>query len=125
MSYAAVYTPSRSYDDIWESLYARRTYAATDNIIVDFQSQGHAMGEEFSTSERPRIDVRIIGTGKIQQVDIVKDNTFAYTAYPDVEEVSFSYTDSAIEPGAHYYYVRVIQADNNMAWGSPIWVNFE
>ena len=125
MSYAAVYTPTRSYDDIWESLYARRTYASTDNIIVDFQSRGHAMGEEFSTSKPPRIDVRIIGTGKIQQVDIVKDNTFAYTAYPDVEEVSFSYTDAGIEAGTHYYYVRVIQADSNMAWSSPIWVNFE
>ena len=79
MSYAAVYTPERSYEDIWDSLRARRTYAATENIIVDFQSGGHAMGEEFSTDEPPRIDVRIIGTTKIQQIDIIKDNTFAYT----------------------------------------------
>jgi hypothetical protein len=124
ISYAAVYTPERSYDDIWDSLNARRTYAATENIIVDFQSGGHAMGEEFSTNEPPRIDVRIIGTTKIQQIDIIKDNTFAYTAHPDVSEVTFTYTDSDIEPGTHYYYVRVIQEDNNMAWGSPIWVNY-
>lgn len=124
MSYAAVYTPERSYDDIWDSLHARRTYAATENIIVDFQSGGHAMGEEFSTNEPPRMDVRIIGTTKIQQIDIIKDNTFAYTAHPDVSEISFTYTDSGIEPGTHYYYVRVIQEDNNMAWGSPIWVNY-
>ena len=125
MSYAAVYTPERSYEDIWDSLRARRTYAATENIIVDFQSGGHAMGEEFSTDEPPRIDVRIIGTTKIQQIDIIKDNTFAYTAHPDVDEVTFTYTDSDIEPGTHYYYVRVIQEDNNMAWGSPIWVNYK
>lgn len=125
MSYAAVYTPERNYDDIWDSLNARRTYAATENIIVDFQSGGHAMGEEFSTDEPPRIDVRIIGTTKIQQIDIIKDNTFAYTAHPDVDEVTFAYTDSDIEPGTHYYYVRVIQEDNNMAWGSPIWVNYK
>lgn len=125
ISYAAVYTPERNYDDIWDSLNARRTYAATENIIVDFQSGGHAMGEEFSTDEPPRIDVRIIGTTKIQQIDIIKDNTFAYTAHPDVDEVTFTYTDSNIEPGMHYYYVRVIQEDNNMAWGSPIWVNYK
>ena len=125
MSYAAVYTPERSYDGIWDSLHARRTYAATDNIIVDFQSGGHAMGEEFTTTEPPRIDVRIIGTGEIQQVDIIKDNTFIYTAHPDVSEVTFTYTDADIEPGTHYYYVRVIQQDNNMAWGSPIWVNYK
>ena len=125
MSYAAVYTPERSYDGIWDSLRARRTYAATDNIIVDFQSEGHAMGEEFTANEPPRLDVRIIGTGKIGQIDIVKDNTFVYTAQPDVSEVTFTYTDADIEPGTHYYYVRVIQQDDNMAWGSPIWVNYK
>jgi hypothetical protein len=122
MSYAAVYTPARTYTDIWESLAARRTYAATDNIIVDFQAMGHAMGEEFTATESPRLDVRIIGTGKIKQVDIIKDNTFIYTAHPGVEEVSFSYRDNEAAAGTHYYYVRVIQEDNNMAWASPIWI---
>ncbi len=125
MSYAAVYTPSRGYEDIWNSLWARRTYAATDNIIVDFRCQGHTMGEEFSTGQPPRIEVGVIGTGAIRQIDIIKDNSFVYTARPGVREVSFAYTDSAIEPGTHYYYVRVIQADTNMAWSSPIWVNYE
>ena len=124
MSYAAVYTPDRTYSDIWNSLHDRRTYAATDYIIVDFQSGGRPMGAEFSTSEPPRFDVRIIGTGKIKQIDVIKDNTFAYTAHPDVGEVTFSYTDSDIEAGSHYYYVRVIQEDDNMAWGSPIWVDY-
>ncbi len=125
MSYAAVYTPDRTYADIWDSLHARRTYASTDNIIVDFQSGGHAMGEEFSATEPPRFDVRIIGTGKIEQIDVIKDNTFAYTAHPDVSEVTFTYTDSAIERGTHYFYVRVIQEDSNMAWGSPIWIEYK
>ena len=83
------------------------------------------MGEEFSANAPPRFDVRIIGTGKIKQIDVIKDNTFAYTAHPDVSEVTFSYADSAIEQGSHYYYVRVIQEDNNMAWGSPIWVDYK
>ncbi len=124
MSYAAVYTPGRTYEEIWDSLHARRTYAATDNIIVDFQSGGHAMGEEFSASEPPRLDVRIIGTDRIGQIDVIKDNTFVYTAHPGVQEVVFSYTDSEIRPGTHYYYVRVVQEDGNMAWGSPVWVNY-
>ena len=124
MSYAAVYTPERTYEAIWDSLHARRTYAATDNIIVDFQSGGRAMGEEFAASEPPRLDVRVIGTGPVERIDVIKDNTFAYTAHPGVREVTFSYTDSEIEAGTHYYYVRVIQQDGNMAWGSPVWVNY-
>jgi hypothetical protein len=124
MSYAGVYVPERDYGSIWDSLYDRRTFAATDNIIVDFQCEGHAMGEEFSSSQPPRLDVRVIGTGKIRQVDIVKNNTFVYTAHPGVREVAFSYTDRAVEPGEHYYYVRVIQEDDNMAWASPIWITY-
>ena len=124
MSYAAVYTPERSYDGIWESMYARRTYAATDNIIVDFQCDGHAMGEEFATGRVPRLDVRVIGTARISQIDIVKDNTFVYTAHPDVREITLSYSDPDISRGSHYYYVRVIQEDNNMAWASPIWIDY-
>ena len=123
-SYAAVYTPERAYDSIWRSLYDRRTYAATDNIIVDFQSGDHAMGDEYTTAEPPRLEVGVIGTGEIEQIDIIKDNGFVYTAKPGVQELSFSYTDRSVEPGEHYYYVRVIQADGNMAWASPIWITY-
>ena len=124
MSYAAVYTPERSYEAIWDSLYARRTYAATDNIIVDFQCQGHAMGEAFATTEVPRLEIGVIGTGRIAEVAIIKDNEIVYQAQPDVAELSLAYTDRDIEAGEHYYYVRVIQEDENMAWASPIWVDY-
>ena len=125
MSYAAVYTPEVSYGAIWDSLYARRTYAATENIIVDFQCQGHAMGEELETTQTPRLEIGVIGTTKIKQLDIIKNNKIVYTAHPDVQELSMTYTDQAAEPGESYYYVRVIQDDDNMAWASPIWVTLK
>jgi hypothetical protein len=124
-SYAAVYTPERSYDGIWNSLYDRRTYAATDNIVVDFQSQGHAMGEAFTTQQRPRLEIGIIGTAKIRQIDVIRDNTFIYTAHPGAAELSLTLADTDAVPGPHYYYVRVIQEDGNMAWASPIWIEFK
>ncbi len=123
-SYAAVYTPERSYDGIWNSLYERRTYAATDNIVVDFQCLGHAMGESFTTKERPRLEIGIIGTATIRQIDIIRDNTFVYTSHPDVAEMSVTFADTEAQPGSHYYYVRVIQQDENMAWASPIWIDY-
>ncbi len=124
ISYAAVYTPARSYDAIWDALYDRRTYAATDNIIVDFQCQGHAMGEAFETAEVPRLEAAVIGTGPIKQIDVIKDNQIVYTFQPETNDVSFTYTDAAVSEGEHYYYVRVIQEDDNMAWASPIWVDY-
>ena len=124
MSYAAAYTPARNYADIWNSLYARRTYAATDNIIVDFQCAGRAMGAAFASNTVPKLEIGVIGADTIAQIDIIKDNKIVYTAHPGVEELSLTYTDRDVETGEHYYYVRVIQEDNNMAWASPIWIDY-
>jgi hypothetical protein len=121
-SYAAVYTPERSYGAIWDSLYGRRTYAATDNIIMDYQSGGYAMGDEYETDQAPKLEIGVIGTTKIAQLDIIKNNKIIYTVHPGVDELSLTYVDQAAEPGENYYYVRVIQEDDNMAWASPIWI---
>ena len=59
----------------------RRTYGATDNIIL---------------------------TGNLNQ-----------------KELTLSYLDKDPQPGAGYYYVRVIQDNREIAWGSPIWVKFQ
>ena len=124
MSYAAVYTPERTYGAIWDSLYDRRTYAATDNIIVDFQCQGHAMGEAFGSDQVPRLEIAVIGTDRIKEIAIIKDNEIVYTGHPGVRELSMTYTDRDVEPGEHYYYVRVIQDNDHMAWASPMWIDY-
>lgn len=38
---------------------------------------------------------------------------------------AFSFTDAQIQPGRNAYYVRVMQEDGEMAWSSPIYVNYE
>ena len=39
-----------------------------------------------------------------------------------VRDVRFSYTDEDDPNQGDYYYVRVRQANDAMAWSSPIWV---
>ena len=34
----------------------------------------------------------------------------------------FEFREQSLDPGDHYYYVRVEQEDGNVAWASPIWV---
>ena len=36
-------------------------------------------------------------------------------------DVSFAFTDHGERHG-DYYYVRVVQANDSMAWSSPIWI---
>ena len=53
ISYALVYTPDNERSPVLDSIRKRHTYGATDNIVLDFQANGHFMGDEFTTAERP------------------------------------------------------------------------
>ncbi len=103
---------------------ARHTYAATDNIIVDVRIGDHPMGDVFPYREIPVLKVRVAGTGKINRIEVIKNNTFVHTEMPGVSEAAFEYRDSDIKPGESYYYVRVEQAGGELAWSSPIWVQY-
>jgi hypothetical protein len=125
LSYGAVYSESFTREGIFRGLMDRRTYAATDTLILDVRLNGHLMGEEFATSETPTMDVQIWGTDVLEKVWIIKDGEVVYTRSPESAEVSFTWADSKAEPGKHYYYVRVIQRDEQIAWGSPVYVNLK
>ena len=76
------------------------------------------MGTEFETKEPPTFEILAIGTAAIARVDVIKDNAIVYTAAPNQREVSMSFTDKDVEPGEHYYYIRVLQEDEEIAWGN-------
>ncbi|MFQ5810674.1 MAG: hypothetical protein ACE5JM_13755, partial [Armatimonadota bacterium] len=82
------------------------------------------MGEEFAASRPPRLSVKIRGTRKIAQVGVCKNNQYVYSAQPDKQDVTFTYMDNDAQAGVNYYYIRVIQEDGQIAWSSPIWVEY-
>lgn len=124
ISYAAVYAEELTREGIFRALQARHAYAATDNIVVDVRVGDAIMGDSIRTDEIPQVRVSIRGTGPIHAIQIIKDNTYAYTVRPGVREASFTFRDIDARPGESYYYVRVQQEDGQMAWASPIWVDY-
>ena len=125
ISYALVYTNDPTREAIFDAIQKRRTYGATDNIILDYRIGEHFMGEEFSTSELEPLEIKVIGTDKIARIEIIKDEKVIYTATPGKQEVTLRYVDQDVAPGTSYYYARVIQSDREIAWASPIWVTFK
>ncbi|MCL4401124.1 MAG: hypothetical protein M1436_00465, partial [Acidobacteria bacterium] len=126
-SYAMIYTPDENRTDIVENMRHRHAYAATDNIIVDFQAEEpggkrHMMGEAFASSGAPKLRMKILGTDEIMQIDLIRNNEFLYTQKPGKKDFEFEYIDKSPKPGENYYYVRVMQQDGNLAWSSPIWI---
>jgi hypothetical protein len=122
ISFAAVWVKNVDRASIFESLRAKRTYAATDKIILDFTLGDHLMGEDVAVDTVPEFDVAVEGTAPVVRIDVIKDGTFVYASTPDSRTAKFKFRDQNFSGGESYYYVRVIQSDKNMAWASPIWV---
>jgi len=128
-SYTMIYTPSTARRDIVESMRKRHTYGATDNIVLDVRArdrQGREwmMGDAFEAAAAPVLHVKVLGTGTIDSVEVIKDGKFVYRTEPKADTAEFDFTDTAAGAGESWYYVRVMQADRNMAWASPIWVKY-
>jgi hypothetical protein len=125
ISYAMVYTPATSRAAIFDSIGKRRTYGATDNIILEFWLGDHFMGDDFTASAPLKVRVKAHGTGAIDTVHLIRDGAYVYKVAPGKQDVSFEYGDSAAGKGEHWYYVRVEQSNGELAWSSPIWVRYQ
>jgi hypothetical protein len=124
ISFAVAIAEAANRAAIFDAFKKRHCYAATDNIVLDVRSGDHLMGDEFSTDGPVTLRVLAHGTGPIQRVDIIKDFHHVYSAEPGKPRVEFSWTDlDATNRGPSWYYVRVVQSDGELAWGSPMWVN--
>jgi hypothetical protein len=124
-----ILAPELTREALFAALYDRRCYATSgEPIVLDFRVNGELMGSELTTPAPPQLAVSVLGTSPIRSIDIVR------SGYPfgglqclpgeGVRTLDLSMEDTMIIPGeTHYYYIRVLQEDGNMAWSSPIWVH--
>ncbi len=124
ISYAAFYVDRMERAAILEAAKARRSFAATDNLVIDFRMGGHFMGASFAADRPQAIQAHVAGTAPIARVDLIRGREIIYTAPGSGAEARFTFTDTASKPGEHYYYIRVEQSDGQVGWSSPIWVTY-
>ena len=121
-----VLTDDVSRQGIIDAFKKRHCYAATDNIILDVRSGDHLMGDTFDTSEKPALEIAVQGTAAGRQGPRHPRQQVRLLDRAERRASSFRYTDDDAQPGqSHYYYVRVEQADGNLAWASPMWITYK
>ena len=126
ISYAVAIAEDTSRDAILDAFKRRHCYAATDNIVLDVRSGDHLMGDEFAADGPVKLKVLVHGTRPIARVDVIKDFVYVYSTEPNAPRVEFQWTDAEpvkTGPDPSWYYVRAIQDDGELAWGSPKWVS--
>ena len=130
VSYAMILTPSVKRDEIVQQMRQRHAYAATDNIVLDFQAldadgSAHLMGDILTASRGLRLRVKVEGTDLLTRVELIRSGAVIYSVSGDgKKDAEFEFRDTAPVEGTNWYYIRAIQIDRNLAWSSPIWVTY-
>jgi hypothetical protein len=121
----AIWAESLTRESLFAALRARRCYGTTgDRIILRFSIDGQPMGSILPASDAARsLCVEVQGTTEVDRVEVVHDLAVAQTFRSrQPGDISLVATQQ-IPPGASgFYYVRVIQKDDERAWSSPIWI---
>src|SRR5947209_6090292 len=124
ISYCIVLAERHDREAILQAMKQRHVYGATDDIIMDFRSGDHLMGDEFKTNAVPKLQVAVIGTKPLAGIDVLKDSEVVATLKPQGAEHKETWTDPKPTAGTHYYYIRVRQTDGQLAWASPLWIDY-
>jgi hypothetical protein len=132
ISYFIVLAERNERQAILDAVRRRHCYGATDNILLDFRHGPWIMGDEVPSpvAAAPTFTITARGTAPLAKIDVLRDSEVVATLKPKkaTAENDFAeeWTDAkAPAEGTHYYYVRVLQTDGEIAWGSPIWLTFK
>ena len=123
----AAYVDEFTRKGVFNSLKRKSVYATTgERILLSFNINGMPMGSEVkikSSSISRDIGVFAAGTSVISRIDIVRNGSIIHQRNPESTDCELLFIDEEIIDSDSYYYVKIIQADGEMAWSSPIWIN--
>ena len=78
-AFIGVFVSEFSSESIHEALKNRSIYIASDKIFLDARILDRPMGAEFKTKETiPRIDITVMGTDEIYQIDIFSASIYRF-----------------------------------------------
>jgi hypothetical protein len=110
---------------IVDAIKRRHTYGATDNILLDVRCGSHLQGDELQARAALALWISVRGTADLAKIDILRDSKVVATLQPQGRTFQKTWTDPEPAAGIHYYYVRVLQKDGELAWASPMWIDFK
>ncbi|MBJ7449796.1 MAG: DUF3604 domain-containing protein [Parachlamydiales bacterium] len=138
----AIFAADHTRESMMDALYQRSCYATTGpRIVLGLFLAGNPMGSILDTKTKPGLSINrhisgfVAGTAPIRTIEIIRNGQVIKTfskmdascdfAYDESDEMKKYVFDGGKEkPPFLYYYVRVTQEDNHIAWSSPIWVDY-
>ncbi len=132
-SWGGVWVERPTRESLLDALLARRTYAASDEIVLKVSMADRMVGEQFSApaGKAPELNISVRAPDKILRLDVVRNGKYIFTQRPGNNSAALRFRDTDPPKGPAYYYVRVFQrdpenpeGDPEIAWSSPFFVNY-
>jgi len=127
-----LFAENLSRASLFDAIRRRRTFATNGKKMAVWLSVDDVfMGGEGFVGQEPVISVHADGTTNIDRVEVIRDGQTISGREESGESVEFVFVDEDVEPGDHYYYVKVRQQPDDVhkyagvAWSSPVWVRIE
>ena len=109
--------------EVWSAIWNRHTYGTTGaRILLSFRMGEAFMGDEAAWNGERAFTAAVLAPDEIRKIEIIRNGDVIYSIVPDSRDVDLSFTDAA-SASSDWYYLRVEQADDQVAWSSPIFVN--
>jgi hypothetical protein len=115
-----VFAESLEKDKIFEAYRNRRVYASTNaHIRLIFTGNGHLMGSVVPNTARKTFLIDAVGEGPFKKIELFKNGELYH--FRPGESRFFKAEIKIDDDEAAFWHTRVTQADNHVAWSSPIW----
>ncbi len=137
----AIIALEQTREALYQALINRSCYATTgERIVIGFTIAGAPMGSELNTKAKPGLSFNrhisgfVAGTCPIKEIQFIRNGKAFHTVHPKQAHYEFALDDSeplskivlpaqGEKPAFVYYYIRAVQEDGHIAWGSPIWID--
>jgi hypothetical protein len=124
--WTVILAPGLSRLNVWTALKSRHCYSTLDrNCLLDFRLNGAAMGDIIADkvpSAKAIVTISDPDKGDtIAKAELYEDGKVVQHIEPGSTRCRWESAPLA-QPGSHYYFVKVTQADNQKLWSAPIWV---
>ena len=121
-----ILTDDFSESGIYAALRARRMYATEDkNLELDYTLNGNMMGSIIDVPEKLNFEISFNDpdrTDSIAKVElVVNSGKVAYT-WDSAADLTKGSVSVELAPEYTYYFVRVTEADGDLAVTAPVWV---